>query len=206
MNDFARIITTPKYGDVVVIDDVGDITPKDPGHVRLYLGGSGGVTVLDLPRAAYDVITPFIAADPDPSEIQSTLDLLDRRVAGGKIAMVTSTNKGERKSIGKLFHSEKYGQVVAVLNGDMEKNDPHIMVQFRPTRPTTIRAISLICPSRDQPDVITKALPTPDEFAAGLNYMIELRFEQLELAQIETCIEGWINNYPANRVPPITFT
>lgn len=202
--DFARTITTPKYGEIVILDDPGDISPDDVGHLMIYTAVEGAVTAIGVPRFMHDLTRPFTRAELDPTEIEQSMDSLDRFVCKGKLAKLRRERKPDAYC--KIFHSEKYGQIVAIKNGDMENSKPHIMVQFRPTRPTTIRAVSLIAASDDQPDIINRHFATPEELKAALHYFIDLRFERLDLTQIETCVEGWIKNAPTSRIAPLTFT
>jgi hypothetical protein len=202
--DFVRTIDTPKYGEIVILDDPGDVSQDDVGHVMVYAGVEGAVTAIGLPRFAHDIVRPFTRAELDPTEIQHCLDSLDRAMCKGKLAELVRERKHD--TFCKIFRSEKYGQVVAIKNGDMDNSRPHIMVQFRPTRPTTIRAISLITASDQQPEIVNEILTTPEELKAGLHYFINLRFQKLNLEQIESCIEGWIKNAPTDRIAPLTFT
>lgn len=205
-SDFVRIISTPKYGDVAIVDDVGDIGPDDCGHVYVYIGTETSTTVFGVPRFAYEVVSPFTKAALDPLEIQATINLLDKHCANGQSSKLAETRK--HVPFAKIFRSERYGQIVAIKNGDMEQKKPHIMVQFRPTRPTNFKAVTLIRPSgpEGQPEEVNRMLPTPRDFEAAMHYFVGVRFEALDLEQIEKCVEGWIQNFPKDKTPPITFT
>jgi hypothetical protein len=106
--------------------------------------------------------------------------------------------QAKRPPFAKLFHSERFGPVIAIRDGEMDNFEFHISIRFRPTRPAHISMSSVLTPSKK----LRERNPnTPS------HELMAHKFANLDLPQVERCIEGYLKQVAKiATVPAITFS
>lgn len=200
--DFAKIIDSKRYGQVVLIDDIGDVTPNEPGNLTVYLAtdsaivgmGMSRYNIIDGPASPY--LRNLLSEEPDLRKAEEFIGLLLKQNTA--LPQKFADTDQERPVFAKSFHSERYGQIVAIQDGCMEARDPHIQIRFRPTRPTILQGMTLIKVAEHcRGDEILQKV--------GERAAVRAKFQSLDLAKVEACVDEWVKKYPKD-MPPLTFT
>jgi hypothetical protein len=201
MHDFATLVHTKKYGDVLIVDDFGDLKPTDAGHVYLYLACEEAIACMHLPRLCWEMVEPVYRSPIDPQEIEQLIEKLDRKGSGGQIT--SEYNRSKPETFAKLLRSEKFGLIAVIKDGDMTIPQPHVALQFRPTRPIGVRGFTIF---KVKPHA--ELSPLGHDLALNRSLMrmaVDVKFQGVDLQTAETCIQSWLDTYPRN-LPPVTFT
>jgi hypothetical protein len=194
---FAQIINTPRLGQVVLVDDVGTVDTHHPGFIDLYLASEEGICKTQINRLdlALSGAIAEAAASSKPEALESILLILHRKGGSSFVDRVASAN---HPPFAKLFHSERFGQILAIRDGEMEDTSSHIAVRFRPTRPAHMSMSSVLTPS----DKLRQEHPDMDD-----QELMAHQFANMQLHHAERCIESYLRTAERlNYVPAVTFS
>lgn len=193
--DFAQIINTPSLGQIVIIDDVGTASHHHPGYIDLYMASDEGICKLQIDRVDIMLTSALEEATQHPEALQRLIQILHRK---GGSSFADYIAKANRPPFAKLFHSTRFGQIVAIRDGEMNDKRFHIAIRFRPTRPVHIAMSSVITAA----DELREKHPDMDA-----QELMAHQFANMQLEHAERCIESYLNyaeKVPA--IPPITFS
>lgn len=193
--DFAQIINTPELGQIVIIDDIGTASHHQLGFVDVYMASEEGICKVQINRADAMLTSALEEAAQNPEDLQLLIQILHRKGGSPFADHVAKTN---RPPFAKLFHSTRFGQIVAIRDGEMNDKRFHIAIRFRPTRPVHITMSSVITAA----DELRKKHPDMDA-----QELMAHQFANMQLEHAERCIESYLNYAEkAPAIPPITFS
>jgi hypothetical protein len=76
--DFAQIINTPKLGQVVLVEESGDVSPRSTGYLDIYIASNEGICKMQVSRADLTLSKLFIDAAEDPVKLQDLIQSMHR--------------------------------------------------------------------------------------------------------------------------------